>query len=493
MPKPRISVVLPWCEARGEELLHLEKWVKGQTLPRDEFQVVIAYPDDEPESKAIIEEHLAPGDKVLPGKYPTAIDLWQVALIAADADWVFVSELHCIPAKSTLQDVLAAAEDNGLDAFSVDTGHINKTDVAWMEEQIFHHLTPELRAEGQWNLLRLRGFAIRRDWVHQLGGLKPEYDLYSELILSLELAKAGAKVGLDDRAKVYHVNQETMPLHREDLKRFIDGEMKYRADLPESSWIEYLDIPPELTDLWQSRPSTARRLLKWLTSPEGDRALDQYLSRRTPTLIGSAIFGFFPRILRQTAEWLYWETRFAIASGRTDYRFQLYREQCRSYVELCRAKAFHGCLRSGISENEIEDQTTISPTGFLESKDTHKDTIRWLGFYGSEKYEGNPFRWGTPFCGWSLALGSGDWNVIIDTGGIIDPDNQKTIAAMWNGKTVETSWIDHQKIQVSGLRVTGEKAKWGELLIRATPLSGKPSEEPRDLALPVFSLHFEKQ
>ena len=47
----KLSVIIPWCEGRGEGVNHLRKWSEGQTLPRSDYQIVIGYPEDEPEEE----------------------------------------------------------------------------------------------------------------------------------------------------------------------------------------------------------------------------------------------------------------------------------------------------------------------------------------------------------------------------------------------------------------------------------------------------------
>ena len=69
----KLSVIIPWCEGRGEGVNHLRKWSEGQTLPRSDYQIVIGYPEDEPEERAFIDQVLLPGDIVVPSPEPGSI------------------------------------------------------------------------------------------------------------------------------------------------------------------------------------------------------------------------------------------------------------------------------------------------------------------------------------------------------------------------------------------------------------------------------------
>lgn len=487
---PKLAVVIPWCEARGEDAQHLEKWTRGQTLPREQYQVVLGYPADCPGEVSRFEGLLSPQDIAVPGVYPHSLNLWHEAILAAEAEWIFVTELHCLPQKDTLERVLESAEENGLDAFSISTGHINKSDVAWMEEQIYHSLTPELSAECQWNLLRLRGFAVRREWVQRLGGFLTRYDLFAELVFSLEMDRLGAKVGLDPQAKVYHCNQSEMTGHREDLARFVRGEMLYRFENPESMWISYLSVPDGMADLWRLRAKTARRLLRgwgWLDARSGDDArLHGFLRAQFPRVLTAALCGPAIRLAGEALKWCWWELCYALSRGRTRRRFSFYQRETRAYVELWRCL---GALRG--SRSVVEPGSALVGDFALSWGDAVSlcqdgaGAIRWLGFYGLEEHGGISFRWGMGLCGWELALGPGDWTVEVDTGGIRQAGELSHVAALYNGKGAEATWLDATRLCISLSVPPGAKVEWSELVVLTPPLEGVAEEDGRELGLPV--------
>jgi hypothetical protein len=453
--------------------------------------IVIGYPEDEPEKRAFIDQVLLPGDIVVPSPEPGSIDLWQTALLSAESDLIFVSELHCIPAKDTLSSVITAAEKSGLDAFSVNTGHINKSDIAWMEEEIFHTLEPELNAPGQWNLIRLRGFVIRKEWVTSTGGFKTDYDLFSELVLSLDLHLSGAKVGLQKDPTVYHINQTTMPLHRSDIERFVFGEMKYRADTDEAVVLPFLGVPENTVDFWRDESATGSRILTAfpiLLATCRFRPLLSFLLRNLPRFFSASLFGLTPRIVKKTLTRRWWEFRFATTRGRTASRFALYRNQTLAHVDECRLRGFTNWPQKVPVGQFIETEGKQD----WNAPVVHKGgiPIRWLGFYGLETFGENSFRWGAGICGWQLPLATGVWKVVFDTGEIRRSSDVGEVLALWQEEVVPVEFISEGRYQI---RVVSQGLTESQLLLFVSPCKNLPASEPRELALPIRSLFWYRQ
>ncbi len=491
-----LSVVLPWCEDRGEDTKHLQKWTEGQKLPRENYQLVVGYSAEDSDALTLIQSVLAPGDLAIASPCGEALSQWQEAILAAEGDWVFVTELHCLPDSETLAQICKVASETELDAFVVKTGHINKSDVAWMEEQTFHEIEPELTNPDQWNLLRLRGFAIRRDWVHKLGGFKTEYDLFAEIVMSLELDRMGAKVGTAFNATVYHVNQFSMPLHRDDIIRFVFGEMKYRHDFPEENWLQYLDIPLDTIGHWQLIPARSRRLLKetWKTAlATNSEAFQEELVGRLPHLFFSSLFGHLAVYLKLLSTHLRWEAQFAVMRGRTMERYSVYRNQTISHVALCRLKEYFR-LRSlsHTFEQRIESDGQFECKDFYSNNDKQPLPLEWLGFSGLETHNGKTFRWGTSPCGWRVALAPGTWNFEIETGGLRSLDDLKHAVAYWNGRQVKVVPIDDQRLEVRSCVQVDSSPPTGELILHLPTLKNLAAEELRELALPVYSLKWKR-
>jgi hypothetical protein len=483
MAQPRLSVVLPWSEPRGHGAQHLQKWLTGQTLPREEYQVVVGCGSGRAGDLAWLRTQLAPQDLLVPAREDNDLYLWDAAARAAQAEWLFLTELHCLPKKDTLERVLEEAGRGRFDEFCVESLHINKTDIAWLEERIYRDLEPIFKAPGHWNKVRLRGFAIHRDWYLKAGGLPGAYDLFAELVLAMNLHRQGARLGHVGDPVVYHINQSTLPGHYEDICRFVENEARYRLKTEESEWQPYIGLPDAFRKRWLGEAGALRaaRATCRLAGAEGKTRLpgghweSKEKQLRHP-------HGWAERC-RLRGSHLYWGWRCRAAQGRTEERYALYQKQTEALIRLCYARTLSREPAAPFWQGGPLEESKLLEPSFSSGGG-------WGNFHSVETWQGRRFRWSESLAGWVLRLKPGCWKLRLDAGGLAGTERLAEALFTWNGGNILPRFLADGKAE---FQVCQEGNRPGIFCLAVKPLDLAATGETRELGLPVFALELVRE
>src|SRR5712692_1796687 len=175
---PTIAVLVPLEDTRGDVAEHLRTWTHGQTLERDRFQVVIASDASDEEGDRALETLLAPQDALVRAAGANLVDLWNAAAARADAEWIVLTEAHCLGARDCLAALMrAVARDPTLDAVSLDHGHQSENHGGVLGERWFRDLNAAWD-RADWRYLNFVGVAVRRSVFDAVGGLDAELGLF---------------------------------------------------------------------------------------------------------------------------------------------------------------------------------------------------------------------------------------------------------------------------------------------------------------------------
>jgi hypothetical protein len=117
---------------------------------------------------------------------------------------------------------------------------------------------------------------------------------------------------------------------------------------------------------------------------------------------------------------------------------------------------------------------------------------RLVGFHARETWQGRAFRWMATAGTMGLDVPAADYEVCLDTGGVLGEIARRPVAVFWNGRRVpraarrchdgRLSFPVAKESFVSGARQT--------LALACAPLSGLPPAERRRLGLPIFEVAF---
>jgi len=233
---PLISVIIPFGDPRGRPE-HLASWTRDQTLPAEQFELIVVTPDLKPKRDAAIRSYLRPQDSLMTCDRAGAFACYAAGVKAARGSYLFFSEDHCLADPECLEAAARFMEDPAYVGASVRWRGINHTGVAKMEDLLAEHDSRQWSLPGHWNKLRIRGFILLRDAYDQVGGLKPAYGAFAEALLAAELHAKGYTIGSIAEAGVRHVNTYYLSEIFDNIWSYAWGESAY-CDTHERNFCE---------------------------------------------------------------------------------------------------------------------------------------------------------------------------------------------------------------------------------------------------------------
>ena len=250
---PQLSVVVPLPDHRGHAIEAIRSWTQEQTLPRDQFEVVVIIDGREQPVEAEVASLLGAGDQLITVPQASLHECYNAGARAARGRILFFTESHVKAAPDCALQMLRHFAENDVDCVAVASGGIDEDRFAGQEQIIYEEALPD-RVAGGWNLCTVRGFAVQRAAFERAGGFDARYGHFSELLLGAALKHSGARLGFAPLARVWHFNSGTVAHFGRELNVFGRDEIRFRAQQPDSPLLQYLGPCP----LWEQRHDLKR-------------------------------------------------------------------------------------------------------------------------------------------------------------------------------------------------------------------------------------------
>ncbi|HEY5793281.1 MAG TPA: hypothetical protein VIS74_08280, partial [Chthoniobacterales bacterium] len=264
--KIRLSVIIPLEFHRGLAERCIAAWSRGQTYPRECYQIVIVAPDTCSEKQLrAIRAALHPADRLL--VKPLHHDMPLVAAGAAEAEGAafFFTEAHCLPEPDTLEQaaqILAERPDwAGFSGRSIPITHNLLSEI---EAEMYDAHIRENLLNHSWLKVLDQCLVLRREPYFSCGGLEPEYGHFAEWVIAARLHHGGQVVGYDARAAIRHYYIGELHELEEFTEDFSGGEMRFHARHRHGPWSRLLPVPEELTRAGSLCPEPAPVMLRLL-------------------------------------------------------------------------------------------------------------------------------------------------------------------------------------------------------------------------------------
>jgi hypothetical protein len=405
------SVVIALSEVRGDTVNYIRSWSRGQTYPRNRYEVIVVSDGSRPELDRTIEAVLGEQDVLLHQPPATEPALYHHGAEYAAGTFLFMTECH-VQAKADclerMRDFLASNAVDGARCHTIGLG-IEDWGTAMGWRLIQEGLRPAERLSS-WRNFVLHGVAISRDTYFQEGGLDDRFGLFAYSAFGAKLESHGKQLAYSPGSTVYHLGCSA----QDDTTRITDdivrGEVRFRAEHEAEVGERYFGAPPE----WLARASYRREVARPLVGAilralpgalvRGRLARSMGWARALARLLPSAISG---------ARFSLWRVRLAerIAAGRrsilrwkSERSYAAYTEYSHQYMRYARLKAISDHLaRLGQDEPEANryELGTI-------------DQDRAIGFYPPVADAGFPFRWLGPAALLEVSLSPGRYEVRVE-------------------------------------------------------------------------------
>jgi hypothetical protein len=277
LAQPRISILLPIQDDREAGVESVRSWLHEQTAAGELYELIALAPGSDPGLEQSVRPLLRSQDRWLELDGATSPELFNAGADAAQGDFIFLTESHCVPDRECVTAMLeeldrtGAAGVRGLDPPEA-RGALGELERDKFLEEITLEESPD-----HWRRVLVHSLALRRQTFLEAGGLPPRYGDFGAWTLAIELHGRGDRIAFSARPKVHHVYDGDLRHVREHLITFGRGEIRFRDDVSEAHATRYLGLTAE----WEERLEHTR--------PGAWRAFRAALSLRHPGTLRSAL------------------------------------------------------------------------------------------------------------------------------------------------------------------------------------------------------------
>jgi hypothetical protein len=248
---PEISVVLTLLDHQGHAAECVESWARGQTLPRDRYEVIVVGSGGESEVEEITRPLLTAGDRLLRFESSQELELHDHGAQEARGRWLLFTEAHTVAEPNCLQALLAYLSEHelryaGACIRSLPDGSSNP--ISTCERRWYADGFAEWSREGDWRKVTIRGFAIRRGAYLDSGGFEHRFGCFAETAMAARLDERGHRLGYAPAAALKHYDATDLSELLTYVREYRQGELAYRATHPREYCERYFGVPPAPLD-----------------------------------------------------------------------------------------------------------------------------------------------------------------------------------------------------------------------------------------------------
>jgi hypothetical protein len=489
-PAVELTVLLPLFDPRGDPVDRLRAWTKGQTCPRERYQIALATPGDDPEVDARLQAELGPRDRLVHADARTSAGLYEGALAVASAPWVLLTEMHVVPHPDCIEALLDfVGERPEVAGAALAAGHRGATRMARLEQLRYRTFVENWDRSDHWYKVRLRGTLLRADVVRKLGGFFPDVGGFIDQDLSARLHAAGHAIGSAPRARIDHDDAKPRGAQAVDVAGFVLGELHSRERNDPDFCERYFGPRAEWDERGFAEPEVARQARRGAATTLARTALRPHRWRWLPSLASESLRRGLGMRRRATAARLASRAHEWLALGGFGDAFLT-----RHYE----AAATH--LAHALRLDWVDDRVRRRGLGAIPSGATLEVAHAWadriVGFHGRESREGASFRWSGPTALIRVRAPAADARVTVSLEPLRPRLATLPIGIFWNGHAVAAPEVADDAIRfdvpAAWSRAGGGRAPEQRLLIVCPKLPRSGSRaEPRRLGLAVRALRVE--
>ncbi len=488
--QPDVSVIVALPDHRGLAIECVESLVRGQTYPRDQYEVIVVSDGSDPVLERQVKAILGPQDRMLSRATTNESLLYDLGAREARGTLLFITEPHCIAEPECLEELVTFFATHDYDGACCRSVGDSPNVMARMEERFFESGFQAFSRKGDWRKVMWRGFAIHREIFLEEGGFEYDFDRFAEHALAARLHSRGRRLGYAAGATVHHRYTTNLAQLFPFVRNFSRGECAYRMSHPRDYCERYFGHAEEWAEREAFRPELARALCQasWLSLRQGlkggNRALAQSQAQALGRWLPVALLG--PRWPLVQARWRLWlaVARSWLWRWREERLYRAYQDAYARMVRVSRLEFISEHLAASVPDPPTAASYRPAEVG-----------EEWLvGFHAVERWGGETFRWSGPVGLIRLGLPRGTYVVHLETRGLrqapvplhlrvfFNRHQLPPVALRWQGGTLTF------RLEPAMFAPGPEQ----HLVLTCNPLRpwtmGVPDR--RELGLPIFSIDF---
>jgi hypothetical protein len=490
-PRPDLdlSVVLTLVDHRGPLGECVASWTREQTLGRNRYEVVVVGTEREAAVEEQVKPRLTPGDRLLRFEARQELALHDHGARQAQGRWLLFTEAHCLAAPTCLERLLEYLQAHAREYVGAclrSQSAESEDPVSGMEDRLYREGAAVWTREGDWRKVTIRGFAIRRDVYLKVGGFEHEFGYFGESALAATLDHRNYRLGYAADAGVTHFNSTELDDLLSYVAEYREREEAYRAQCDVSYFARYFGDGSDSLELAASRGSAivcGARTLAWalgrLDQP-GRRNLARAMVRELVGCGWKLVSG--PHVSgRLACGWARCRLRL---SRDANARFRWFKRLWDATGGLARRRALARRPRSASAPTPGETRLAYAPAEM---------SVRALaGFHARESWDGRSFRWSAPLAWLRVDVPPGEYEVVIDTGGLRRFTEGTPLLLYLNGHRATTPPGPHPSgsTRFTVRREMFREPSSQEIILACSRLSTEGPERRR-LGVPIFGLGFQ--
>lgn len=480
-----ISIIFPLIFHRGQAINCFQAWSSRQTYPRDKYELIVMSDGTEPWLENEIRKLLLPQDQIVVAPVEiNPVELYDKGVQRARGEWIIFTESHSNGQPQCIEELIKYVTETGMDGAACKSEDVNLSNIAKMEENMYVDVAKIRFDADHWYRIFLRGCIVRRSCYDACGGLRPEYGLFAEPLLSYHLHKQGYRFGVTKKAVVKHYNTFTLTQAIACISDYTRGESKFFYENPEVFKEAYFTRPGN----WQEQG--------WL---------DNRMNRHLWTALGKSLAGSPRGWLYRLRNWLRLTPYIAIGSQwqyvKTNLVFHLYALQCRllSWNEHLLWKVYSrlisDCLMNrvqyrfllGQQNHAVDKRADLRLDEPVSVVNLHEQHIS--GFYQEENFDNISFRWTRPDMAVKLGFAPGNYILKLRVGPF--RHRPKSLTAWLNGRKIKgCKFVSNEELHIPIIETDCDTSHSQYLVVCAQPF--KPAKygvpDTRELGLVLSTL-----
>lgn len=478
----KVSVVIAFEDPRAEAEL-LRTWTQSQTLPAEEFEIVVVTDGAHPVVDRALAGLLRPQDVLVRAEGVERFVLCNIGAEVALAETLMFTEDHCLAEPGCLELAVRTLAEQKVDCSSLNWGNINENYVGAFEEQVTRENMEIWQQPGHWNMLRARGFVITRRAFEKAGCFPSGYGLFAEAVFAARLHEAGIKVGYTSEVGVRHINSGSLVDLAGNARNYSYHECRGAVALEAAFFDQYFNMGEVLfTHRIPPREAIAAVRLVWR---EAKRELRAQRSRFKPWRLiawgrllvetwGQSLSAVPLRWQARVATWMAW-VGCQIWRRNTGRRYAAFSSFWRCVVHKTRTDFFtrrRSPVREAPGAGRYEGAKLAQLPGW--------------GIYPTERVEGRQIRWTRGLALIPFELPAGEHEFVLDSGGLRAGDCQFPFVIYWGRHRVARRELrfDGPKVSFS-VAATGRGRQWLRILV---PVLLSAADDGRRLGFPLAGI-----